>query len=295
MTFTTTWSGTITATSSISHGGETRGTVSLLRRERIMREGRAIQVPVISGNAVRGRLRRTAEELFREVVRYEGEIPLAAAHILRSGGSLAKSREPLTGARLRAARELILPLAVFGGVSGRTIEGALQVGKLMPHLAETRHLTGVDGPSAFDAVQLETYTRVDETASAGMQALDIDAVPLHADGTVDIDELGAVSGQDARDEDGKPMVMRIETFPAGSTFSSWFSLRHATAAQTAFFSDVLERFARDGRLGGRSAIGLGTFTADLVPAPVLPGDLPDWIGMITERRDEVIDLLRTLS
>lgn len=295
MTFTTTWTGTVTATSSISHGGETRGTVSLLRRERIMREGRPVQVPVISGNSVRGRLRRTAEEVFREVVGYEGEVPLAAVHILRSGGSLAKSRSPLTGSRLRATRELILPLAVFGGVSGRTLEGALQVGKMMPHVAETQHLTGVDGPSAFEAVQLETYTRVNENISAGMQALHVESTPLRADGEVDPEELAAIDRQDERDEDGKPMVMRIETFPAGSAFSTWLSLRHASAYQTAFFVDVLERFTRDGRLGGRGGIGLGTFTADLQPEPALPGDLPDWAEMVTRRRGEVLELLRGLT
>lgn len=295
MTFTTTWRGTITATSSISHGGETRGTVSLLRRERIMLEGAPVHVPVISGNAVRGRLRRTAEELFRETLAYEGEIPLAAAHILRSGGSLAKTRTPLSGSRLREARELILPLAVFGGVVGRTIEGALQVGKLMPHLAETQHLTGASGPSAFDAVQLETYTRVDESTSAGMQALHLQTTPLSSDGQVDVDSLATVSGQDERDEDGKPMIMRIETFPAGTTFATWYSLRHASAMQTAFFVDVLNRFTRDGRVGGRGAIGLGTFTADLVAEPELPSDLPDWAGMVTQRRDEVLAMLRSLA
>lgn len=295
MTFTTTWRGTITATSSISHGGETRGTVSLLRRERILIDGAAVHVPVISGNAVRGRLRRTAEELFRETLAYEGEIPLAAAHILRGGGSLAKARTPLSGARLRQARDLILPLAVFGGVVGRTIEGALQVGKLMPHLAETQHLTGAGGPSAFEAVQLETYTRVDESTSAGMQALHLQATPLDADGQVDVDAVAAVSGNDERDEDGKPMVMRIETFPAGTSFASWYSLRHATALQTAFFVDVLDRFTHDGRLGGRGAIGLGTFTANLTAAPDLPADLPDWAALLTERRDEVLAMLRSLT
>lgn len=295
MTFTTTWRGTITATSSISHGGETRGTVSLLRRERIMVDGQPVHVPVVSGNAVRGRLRRTAEELFRETLAYEGEIPLAAAHILRSGGSLAKTREPLSGSRLRQARELILPLAVFGGVVGRTIEGALQVGKLIPHMAETRHLTGADGPSAFDAVQLETYTRVDESTSAGMQALHLEATPLAANGQVNVNELSATTAQDVRDEDGKPMVMRVETFPAGTTFSTWYSLRHATSMQTAFFVDVLGRFAVDGRVGGRAAIGLGTFTAELVATPDLPADLPDWKAMVTERRDEVLAMLRSLT
>lgn len=294
MTFTTTWSGTITATSSIAHGGETRGTITLLRRERIMRDGTPVEVPMISGNSVRGRLRRTGEELFREVLQYEGHIPLSAAHLLRSGGALAKSKTPLTGARLRVARELVLPLAVFGGVSGRTIEGAVQVGKLIPHVAETSHLTGVEGPPAFQAVQVETYTRVDETSSPSLGALEISSAPVNQDGSIDVAALADLTSDDDRDEEGRPLVIRVETFPTGTVFSSWVSLRHATALQTSFARDLLERFTTDGRIGGRGAIGLGTFTADLTPTPALP-ELPDWRSVLTERREQVLELLTSLA
>jgi len=142
---TVTWTGTLTATSSIAHGGETRGTITLLRRELVsLPEGSLVHVPIVSGNTLRGRLRRVGEELLRDAVGYDGQLHPAAAHALRGGGSLAKtSHEPLSGNRLQRLRELVPQIGVFGGAGGGTIiNGALDVGKVVPHLSETVHITG---------------------------------------------------------------------------------------------------------------------------------------------------------
>ena len=90
---TLTWSGTLTAVSSIAHGGENRGTITLLRREvMVTSEGLLLHVPVISGNTLRGRLRRIGEELLRDALDYEGLLPAAVAHVLRGGGAVAAAR-----------------------------------------------------------------------------------------------------------------------------------------------------------------------------------------------------------
>lgn len=101
-----TWAGTLTATSSIAHGGQTRGITTLLRREMIRQpDGVLAQVPIISGNALRGRLRRIGEELLRGQLGYDGELSPGAAHLLRGGGALVKTgREPLSGSRLARVR-----------------------------------------------------------------------------------------------------------------------------------------------------------------------------------------------
>ena len=167
MTATITWAGTITAASSVAHGGETRGTITLLRRELIVQpDGAAVYIPVISGNAFRGRLRRIGEELTRDILRYEGQLPLPAAHALRGGGSLAKtSAEPLSGQRLYQLRSLVPQIGVFGcAAGGRIIDGCLQVGKVLPHVAECAHLIPAARGSrpAFTATQIETYVRQDD-------------------------------------------------------------------------------------------------------------------------------------
>lgn len=297
MLHTTTWAAHVTATSSISHGGETRGSITLLRRERILREGQQLHVPVISGNAWRGRLRRMAEELYRECIDYDqDDLPLAAVHTLRTGGSLAKTAgSPLTGSRLRTARDLIPPLALFGAAAGgRTVEGSLHVGKLMPITVETSHLTGheVSAPDIFSATQLETYTRQDESTTPALATLTPADVPMDpVSGEVDLPAIEA--GPATRSSDFT--LFRVETFPAGTTFSSWLRAHHLTGEQLSFLHDLLTRFVAHGSIGGRSAIGHGAIDLQLTPDPALPADLPDWRPRLLEQRPEVLDAIRMLT
>lgn len=290
------WTGQLTALSSIAHGGEHKGTVTTIRRERILRDGEPIYVPIVSGNGIRGRLRRTAEELYRETVGYEGKIDAGAAHVLRSGGSLVKraSTTALTGSRLRTARELIPPLAIFGGVVGRSIEGALQVGKAVPHLQETAHLTGHPGPSMFSVLQLETYTRAPRAGAPALEALDTTSMPMTCAGDVDRDALLELNAADPRDDLDGQMVFRVETLPAGTVLSTWLRLAHVTDLHLAFFVDVLAAFTAHARIGGRAALGHGLVDVALTPDTDLT-DLPDWRVPLRDRHDEVMAALALLG
>lgn len=276
------WAGTVTATSSIAHAGDSRGTLTMLRRERILRDGVPIEVPVISGNSWRGRLRRIAEELLREQLHYEGLIPYAAAHVLRGGGALTKSsKEPLSGRRLREVRDLVAPFAIFGGAAGRVHDGALQVGKLIPHFEETQHLTGHPGPAQLHATQLETYTRHREDATAQFGEL------LFA-GDQPLEETEV-------DDGPGPMLWRVETFPAGTTFSTWLHLSNVSDVHHAFFVDVLNEFSRHGHLGGRAGTGHGRFAAtwEATHTPTPPA--VDWRAWAITHKQEIVDAIGALA
>ncbi len=110
----------MTARSPISHRGELIGTTAIGRRMKILQPDGSVElVPVISGNSFRGVLRRIGEELLRDVLGYEGQLPLAVAHTLRNGGAIVKTQaEPITGRRLHQLRELVPQLSVFGGAVG---------------------------------------------------------------------------------------------------------------------------------------------------------------------------------
>jgi hypothetical protein len=284
MTETVTWTGTITAASSIVHGGETRGTITLLRRELVVQpDGTAVYVPVISGNAFRGRLRRIGEELTRDALQYEGQLTLPAAHALRSGGSLAKtSAEPLSGQRLHQLRSLVPQIGVFGcAAGGRIIDGCLQVGKVLPHVAECAHLIPAarGSRSAFTATQIETYVRQDDGDSHACIGVMTAAGP-EADG----------------DAAGLLMMYRIETFPAGTTFSTWLQLTRATPLEAAFFADVLGRFAGDGRLGGRAATGHGKVICNLqITSRAGAAEPADWRTHLITHRAAALAALRALT
>lgn len=295
MTATITWSGTLTAESSITQGGETRGTITLLRRELIIQpDGRLVHVPVLSGNGFRGRLRRIGEELLRDVLRYEHLLPLPVAHALRGGGALAKaSSEPLSGRRLHDLRTLIPHIGVFGCAGGgRIVDGCLQVGKVVPHLAETAHIIASDDPklAAFAATQIETYVRQDDTsAHAFADVTSSHRIPVDEAGEPRLEQLPA----DADVDDlAMLMVYRVETFPAGTKFSTWLRLDRASDLEVAFFTDVLTEFSRDGRLGGRAAIGHGRTRVDL-SRTVLAGEptQADWRTHLLTHRDDALAAL----
>jgi hypothetical protein len=296
VTINLTWSGTLTAMSSIAHGGETRGTITLLRRELIRQPtGNAVLVPLISGNSFRGVLRRTGEELLRDVLSYQGQLSLPAAHALRGGGALAKtSTEPLSGHRLQRLRTLVPHIGVFGCAGGGTIiSGCLQAGKVLPHVAECAHLFEVPSPAptTFSATQIETYVRRDDTASHGFTDV-IAPTPTGADGQPDLSALPGTPPSSS-----VLMLYRVETFPAGTTFRTWLRLTRATPLEAAFFTDVLHRFCAGGHLGGRSATGHGLIKADLTltPASTPPASLPDWRAFVSAHRQEALDVLGDLT
>ena len=272
MTATVHWAASLTAMSSIVHAGDTHGTTTLLRRETIATPDGMVQIPLVSGNALRGRLRRIGEELLRDALQLEGELSLPAAYALRNGGSLHKtSAASLSGRRLGQIRRLVPQIGVFGCAAGDAlIDGALQVGKAVPQVTETAHLTGVrSAVSAFDLVQLEEYSH--------------------------LDDLDTPDDPDEEATGGNQMRFAVETFPAGTVFSTYFRLDRATDLQIAFFSDILDTFARAGRIGGRLSIGHGRVTLDH-QCELVAGwyDDVDWRAQLTRDRDAVLSALEEL-
>lgn len=286
------WDVELTALSSISQKGEeSETTTTLFRREPILQpDGRKVLVPVVSGNSLRGALRRTAEELFRDVIGYEGQIPLSAAHALRNGGNLSKvAGDSLTGRRRQRLRELVPPISLFGGNGGGAppIDGCLKVGKVVPRVKETESIMSRPYPgvlmSQFELMSLESYSRFDDAGTKSFPApFDADTVPG--------------SGTSAHQTS---MLMRfeVETLPAGTHFETFLRLDRATDRDIAFFNDVWGRFSRDGFLGGRSAIGHGRVRAES-ELTVLTGPGPqvaDWRAELEPLREDVIEALGWLT
>jgi len=93
------------------------------------------------------------------------------------------------------------------------------------------------------------------------------------------------------------MLFHLETFPAGTTFSTWLRLRRPTPIEYAFFREVLDEFTTAGFLGGRVGIGHGQVRADLAVAGLAPGydQSGDWRAMVAENRDEILTALQGLA
>src|SRR5690554_2036309 len=169
--------GVVTALTSISHIGETRGIHAGLRRERIVQpDGSVEEVPIISGNSIRGLLRDRGMLHMLKVLGYGTDekgnvngLPLPAFYFLFSGGTLTKTgSKGLDIDEARRWRELIPLVSVFGGAMGNQImPGRAKIDKLIPicqetfHILPERFITG-DEVSVWDYCQMEAYTRKDD-------------------------------------------------------------------------------------------------------------------------------------
>lgn len=259
------WEGTATALSSISHGGETLGTVNYLRREAFLTPQGRRDLPVVSGNAVRGVLRDTGARLLWEALG-QPTLSVPVMHSLWAGGALVKAKStPLSGQRLADLRAMVAHVGVFGAAGGgRIIDGTLTVGKFVPACTQTAHVLpdflrerdgGAALPDIHDLLQIEWYSRVpDITRASHVLAEQEEAVNL----------------------DEGLMRYGTETFIAGTRFHTMFALTHATETEHEFFADILTDWLPTATIGGKTGRGHGRVSLDLThtPTPVAPPALP---------------------
>lgn len=240
------WEAVITAQTGVVHSGETLGTTTYLRRERVLTpDGQVAEIPLISGNSVRGRLRELAAEAWW-VDREEPSLPAAVVHALFSGGSLARATdEPLSGQRLHQVHALCPPLEIFGAAGGgRILDGAVQVGKMIPVSQQTQHFLPVDyrsaaAPDIWDVVNVDYFTRK----------------------------------RRSRDEQSSPLRFGVELFVPGTQFYWWARIEpSASTAAVSLFADTIADWLASGTVGGRLRSGYGRVQGAW---RVLPASLPE--------------------
>lgn len=233
------WEGTGIALSSVTHGEQALGTGTYMRREKfLLPNGMVEEIPLVSGNALRGSMRDLAAKTYWQ---YLGKphLNLSVSHALFSGGTISKATnaEPVSGIKLREIRESCPPISIFGAAGGgRIMDGILSVGKLLPIVEETKHLIPEKYhtehlPSYWDILQLEEYSRF------------------------------SPSGEDS----SLHMRYGVESFIAGTQFYSWIALDFPSLQDVSFFTDIVGSM-ESGELpvGGQKNKGFGKvkFTYD---------------------------------
>ncbi|MCZ4581519.1 hypothetical protein O4158_21005 [Gordonia amicalis] len=273
----------ITARTSIVHRDDTRNSSSiqsLFRREKILTPtGEVAMVPIISGNAWRGILRRTGETLLAEVLDYQGQLTPAAAHLLRNGGFLRKSTREMTPEQERELKTLVPLIGLFGGAANaRVMSGKLVVSKVVPVTADTLHLLPTAPPDGPIPASVHTILGQESTSHSN----DLPAAGPTADGET---------------ADGfSPIRLEVETLIAGTHLAGQIRLTHASPVEYALLADILAHFATYGHLGGRVAAGHGRIHAALTPTVTgtIPDDV-DWRTIVAAGRDAAIAALNTLT
>lgn len=271
------FSGTLTALSSIAHsGGQSLGVTQKLRREKfVMADHSVEEIPLISGNGLRGLLRdrgmlHMCRALGYGVNEDSGEVrglSLPAFYFLFSGGTLTSdSGKGLDISYARKMRELIPLIGIFGGALGNQIlPGKIRVGKAIPICSETAHLLPERfreqaNQTVWAFLQEEMYTRKDDAKNenyrpllneAERKLLDVRNEPKPKN------EIQTDTGQHQQ------MMYYVETFAAGTPFYWRITLDDVTEIELEAFLTTLVEFSRVPYVGGKSAAGLGEVAVKL--------------------------------
>ena len=266
--------GVVTALTSISHIGNTFGINAKLRREKIVQQGGTVEeVPIISGNSIRGILRDKGMLHMLRMLGYgvneqSGKVDglsLAAFYFLFSGGALER-----TGSRgldideARRWREAIPLVALFGGAMGNQImPGKLKVGKMIPLCKETAEIIPErfcdNLVSIWDLCQEEAYTRRDDEKNENLRQLIAPEVRGLLETSARNKRQKTGTDEDQVKETGQKQQMRyfIETLAAGTQFFWELSLDDVTPLEFEAFSVTLAEFGRSPYIGGKSGTGHG--------------------------------------
>lgn len=224
--------------SPLAHGafGPSSGNEVQIRRMTLVGVSGMPRVPCVSGNALRGVLRRLIfRDLFGKCEANRDAIPSPAWDrlyaALANGGHLEKSETRVDPDERRRLRASLPPLSLFGAaLYSYMLPGHMSVGILWPWCEETEAAGVVD--SEGDLVPAEDL--VDEVSHV-----------RHVDREEQDPELSGVT----------PMPTTMETLATGTILESRVIFAdHSTAEERGCLAYGLDRLAA---LGAKSASGLG--------------------------------------
>jgi len=270
--------GTIKALTPIFHGGnEKTGSVVLLNRLRFIVDGEPVDVPYISGNAIRGYLRRLVFADFLRQVEYEIDVSyrqgLKLYHALFAGGLLEAVEEEETAViDVEFKRKVLryIPPARLWGFSFRNqmIEGKLKVGHALPVCVELRDFLPQDLKPAQSFYTM--ITRVFQTRKEEIRA------PR---------EEG---------EQAVQMIVEHEVFAPGTVFYHEFRLEDPDLIDRAVLYRAIKLWEQYPYIGGKSAIGMGLAKLDYDLSPLGTDDRP-YLEFLKKNKEEIRGVLRELE
>jgi CRISPR/Cas system CSM-associated protein Csm3 (group 7 of RAMP superfamily) len=271
--------GILTALSPIFHGGsEKTGAVVLLNRLKFIVDGKPTDVPIVSGNQVRGRLRRLLTADFLELASYRMDLGQKSYqklyHTLFAGGVLEAVEEESESAvvdlnlKFRIVK-YILPLRLFGcSYANQMIEGRVLVGHMLPICRELKDYTSVDSSISFYQLIARSFqTRRDELRVARTE----------------------------EDEQAVQALIEYECFAPGTKFYHEIRLETTKDEELLDLSTLyrtVELWRENPFIGGKSSVGFGKLRIEYEwPKPV---DSRPYLEFVEKNKDEIVKVLEEL-
>jgi len=275
--------GILTALSPIFHGGnEKTGSVVLLNRLKFIVNGKPVDVPIVSGNQVRGRLRRLLSRDFLELAEYQLNLSQKKHqklyHTLFAGGVLTAVEEEESGAvdlnlKSRIVK-YILPARLFGAsYANQMVEGRVLIGHMLPVCKELKEFTGIDSDVSF----YQLITRMFQTRRDELR-------------------VASKSGEEEEEEEKVQMIVEYECFAPGTRFYHEIVLETTSEGEELDLSTLyraIELWRQKPFIGGKSSIGFGKLRIEYAwPKQV---DSKPYLQFIEKNKSEIHKVLDELA
>lgn len=232
---------TFTLTSPLSHfSDEPAGTMQTLRRQKFKVGDKYENIPVFSGNALRGIMRTLVMRDYLERIGVTiNTVSQNLFYTFFNGGSLKSGgAENLT---FKTELKKNCPPLVLFGSAYRSImtEGKLKCGILKPICKELNdYNVNQSRTSIYDGMLSEVfYTKKDR-------------LKTEAENVKDIDD---------KDKEIMQMKYESETFSAGTELESEIQVEFANEVEYSCACHMLKLLKEAGHLGGKSSVGHGSF------------------------------------
>lgn len=222
----------------LMHAGDERmGTMQIQRTLKFEVNGEYIDIPVYSGNAFRGQLRRIAmrDYLKRVGIADEG-ISAKLYHLFFTGGALTSGSRFNEVGNKRLMREMCPALSLFGSAVGDQVpEGKMKVGIFKPICRETIEYTGIESDkSLYDMLEETFYTRRDDLKFKDYNITN-----------------------ETKNENATQMKYEIQGLSAGTELISRIIIENSNEIEVSCLSSIIEKFKDNPFIGGKSAVGHG--------------------------------------
>lgn len=258
--------------SPLSHYSDERmGTMQVARTMKFEHEGEFLDIPIYTGNAFRGQLRRIAMRDFLEKIGIVEEgISAKLYHLFFTGGALTSGSRYTETGKKREMREKCPALSLFGTAIGDQIpEGKMKVGIFKPICKETASFTGVESSVSFyDLLEENFYTRRDDLKS---NHFNINESEKH----------------------NNPVQMKYEqqNLSAGTDLVSRIIIENANEIETSCLISILDKFKEVPFIGGKSSVGHGEVDVDFD----YKGNSKAYYGYLEENKEDIRAWVRELE
>ena len=256
--------GSIISQEPISHIGETLSTIAQFKREKTLFRGKIVEVPVISGNALRGIMRRRGSFRLLELIGGRKEdLGEDVQHALFSGGMLKKGAGggTIDTNFIRELRTMLPLMSVWGTTIGQQmIGGKLDVGQMIPLSCQTAQRTGIES-------DISIHSLLDEVAHTRR------------------DDMEDKTKGDDKDAQKQQMRYQTEVLAAGTEFSHYFTLKDCNEIERGAFMSTLHQFMQYPKIGGMSGRGFGMIKMDYKVDANAVEKYETWVGETVEQID----------